>query len=170
MHTNLRESAAPAHARAQPHEFKVRIVEERDIPALLAIGRELHRENGLMPLSEQRILDITRRGVNRDRIIFGAIGPIGDPEAITILMVGQFWYSDYPHLEEVAVYVKPEFRRSTRAKSLVEFAKKCACELHVPLLIGIVSNKQTEAKVRLYRRQLGEPAGAYFIYNGRTGF
>jgi hypothetical protein len=39
----------------------------------------------------------------------------------------------------------------------------------MPLLIGVLSNSRTEAKIRLYKRHFGEPAGAYFLYNARTG-
>ena len=158
--------AALAGAEVMP---KVRLFAEADIPALVAMGRDLHHENGLMPFSESRAYDMARRAVARDRVIGGAIGPVGKPEAIIVMMVGQYWYTDFPHLEELFAYVKPEFRKSNRAKALVEFAKGCARELKSPLLIGIVSNERTEAKVRLYSRQLGAPAGAFFLYNGKTG-
>jgi GNAT superfamily N-acetyltransferase len=164
MHVNA--AALAVNAEAAP---KVRLAVEEDIPQLVAMGRELHRENGLMPISETRIYQMARRAVARDRVICGVIGPVGGIEGIIVIMVGQFWYTDFPHLEELFAYIKPEFRRSNRAKALVEFAKKSAIELNAPLLIGIVSNKQTEAKIRLYRRQLGDPAGAYFLYNAKTG-
>lgn len=161
--------AALAGAEVMP---KVRLFVEEDIPALVAMGRELHKENGLMPFSELRAYDMARRAVARDprdRVIGGAIGPIGKPEAMIVLFTGTYWYTDSPHLEELFAYVKPEFRKSNRAKALVEFAKLCARELKSPLLIGIVSNERTAAKIRLYKRQLGAPAGAYFLYNGKTG-
>ena len=39
----------------------------------------------------------------------------------------------------------------------------------IPLLIGVLSNKRTEGKIRLYERQLGKPSGAFFLYGARTG-
>jgi hypothetical protein len=41
--------------------------------------------------------------------------------------------------------------------------------MEMPLLIGVLSNHRTEAKVRLYERQFGKPTGAFFLYNGSTG-
>jgi hypothetical protein len=47
---------------------------------------------------------------------------------------------------------------------LIEFAKKCADEIGLPLTIGILTNQRMEGKVRLYRRSLGVPAGAWFVH------
>jgi GNAT superfamily N-acetyltransferase len=163
---NIHVDAAPVAAEALP---RVRLAVENDIPQLVAIGRELHRENGLMSFSEQRAYEIAVRAVRQDRVICGVIGPVTKIEGIILLTVGMFWYSNDPHLEELFAYVRPEFRRSNRAKALIMFAKQCAVELNVPLLIGIISNERTESKIRLYRRQLGKPAGAYWLFNGRTG-
>ena len=42
-------------------------------------------------------------------------------------------------------------------------------DLGIPLIIGVLSNQRTEAKIRLYERQFGAPAGAFFLYNVHTG-
>jgi hypothetical protein len=39
----------------------------------------------------------------------------------------------------------------------------------IPLAIGVMSNTRTEAKIRLYERVFGAPAGVYFLYNAKTG-
>jgi len=165
LQTGTGAALAPA---AKTETFKVRLFHEDDIPELIKIGQALHKENGLMPFSMDRVIAMARSAVAK-QVIGVAIGPIGSPEAIMVLIRGQFWYSNTPHLEEILAYVKPEYRQSSRAKTLLEYAKKCSRELKVPLLIGIVSNNRTEAKIRLYKRQLGSPAGAYFLYNGKTG-
>jgi hypothetical protein len=87
------------------------------------------------------------------------------------------WYSDDWILEEKAVFVDPNFRnkaeRSSQsvghARRLVEFSKQVSDSLNVPLVIGVLSNTRTKAKVRLYERQFGEPAGAFFLYGVKTG-
>ena len=56
-----------------------------------------------------------------------------------------------------------------RARRLCEFSKKVSNELGIPLIIGVLSNNRTEAKVRMYQRIFGEPSGAFFLYNARTG-
>ena len=81
------------------------------------------------------------------------------------------WYSDSRILEEKAIFIHPDYRsaKGGRARRLVEFAKRCAGELDIPLLIGVLSNDRTEAKVRMYERQFGKATGAFFLYNARTG-
>lgn len=81
------------------------------------------------------------------------------------MQLGSVWYSDQTVLEELSSFVLPEFRRSNNAKDLIDFAKGCAKQIGVPLIIGIVSNHRTQAKVELYRRRLGAPAGAFFLAN-----
>lgn len=137
--------------------------EEEDI---MQICRELHEENGLFEIDESMVRNMLRRAFARQGGIIGVIGKPGAIEAVLFMIVSNFWYSTQPHLEELFSYCRPQYRRSGHAKSLVAFAKRCSDELHMPLVIGIVSNIRTEAKVRLYRRQLSEPAGAFFVYNG----
>ena len=147
-----------------------RIGVEADLPELLAMGKELHDENGLMPLSESRSIAAVKRAVRQERAMVGVIGPVGGRlEGVIYLTVGMFWYTSKPHLEELYNFVRPEFRRSTRAKSLVEFAMRSAERLDVPLLIGIISSDRTEAKARMYERLLGKRSGAFFLHNSKTG-
>lgn len=96
----------------------------------------------------------------------GVIGVIRKEviEGIIIMTFGQHWYTEAWTLEEVANYVLPEFRRSTHAKEMIKFGMRAADELGIPLVIGVVSNERTKAKMELYKRQLGEPVGGYFLY------
>lgn len=158
-----------ALASPTPEEFKVRLAVEADIPTLLAIGKEMHAENGIMPLSESMAYNMICAAIRQQQAVGGVIGPVGKPEAAILLRIGQFWYSEQSFLEDYLCFVRPQYRRSARAKALIEFAKKCAVDLKVPLIIGIASNKRTEAKIRLYRRQVGDPVGALFLFNGKTG-
>ena len=68
-------------------------------------------------------------------------------------------------------FIHPDYRsaKGGRARRLCEFSKQAADSLGIPLIIGVLSNNRTEAKVRLYKRQFGEPSGAFFLYNARTG-
>ena len=147
----------------------VRVATMPDLPQLLQMGRDLHRENGLLNLAEDKIEDIAYRGIKGDGGVIGVIGAVRLVQAIIHLVIGQYWYTNDVHIEELYSYVRPEFRKSDNAKSLIEFAKRCSDRMKIPLLIGVVSNHRTEEKVRLYRRRLGCPAGAYFLYNAKTG-
>lgn len=148
---------------------QVRTGVEADIPQIIEMGRMLHAENAMMPLSLQRVEDAARRGIAQDMAMIGIIGDVGKAEAMIGLTVGRFWYTDSFHLEELFAFVRPEFRKSNNAKALIEFAKSSALRIGVPLLIGVISNERTEAKTRLYERRLGKPSGAYFLFNGKTG-
>lgn len=143
----------------------VRTAQPREEEDIMQVCRELHEENGLFDMDETMVRAMLRRAFDRRGGIIGVIGGPGAIEAVIFLIISNFWYSQQPHLEELFSYCRPQYRRSGHAKSLVEFAKRCSDELYMPLVIGIVSNIRTEAKVRLYRRQLSEPAGAFFVYN-----
>lgn len=148
---------------------RVRLAVPADLPQLIELGRDLHAENALMPLDEAKITEVVKNGILGKGGRIGVIGAIGAIEGGIHLVFGTFWYSNELHLEELYSYVRPEFRRSGNAKALIEFAKVCAKQMNLPLLIGVVSNQRTQHKIRLYRRRLGDPAGAYFLFNGKTG-
>ena len=142
---------------------RVRFAERCDFDQIMFLCRELHEENGLLDWNE----DLVRRTVmtHFDRV-GGLIGVIGSPnclEGAILLRMSNMWYSEQVILEELFSFVLPEFRRSNNAKELIDFAKSCARGIGVKLLIGIVSNHRTAAQVDLYRRRIGNPAGAYFV-------
>lgn len=126
--------------------------------------RHLHREIGLYTLEEVFVRERMMEALNRTNGIVGVMGAHHKLEAIMYLTLCSCWYTREVHLEEMFSYVAPNHRKSTHAKLMVEWAKEMADGLGVRLFIGIVSTVRTEAKVRLYRRQLGVPVGAYFIY------
>ena len=74
-----------------------------------------------------------------------------------------------PGLIELFSYVKPEFRSSTNLRDLIAWAMAMASHFDLALMIGIISNHRTQAKVRHYRRALGEPVGTFFLFNATTG-
>ena len=158
--------AAPATANALP---RVRLAVEADIEQVIDMGRQLHRENGLMTLDDDLIRQVAEDAILHDAGVFGVIGDPGHLEAMILLELRKYWYSSDVHLEELLNYVLPKYRKSRNAIALIEFAKKQAVKLGIPLLIGILSNKNTEQKLKLYSRRLGPPAGGYFIFNGKTG-
>jgi hypothetical protein len=143
----------------------VRLGQRDEMADLVALMREGSQEQDLFPVDEARARDMLNRAFNREGGITAVIGPKGAIEAAMYLSLALPLYSAVWHLEETFVVVRKAFRRSTHAKALLGFAKKCSDELSVPLLIGVLSNERTEAKVRLYRRQFGRPVGGFFLYN-----
>lgn len=139
-----------------------------DEEGVMELCRNLHQENGLFDMDEPLVRSMLHRAFDRRDGILGVIGPPGGPlEASIYLLISRFWYSYRKHLEELWTFVHPDHRRTPHAKSLINFAKTCSDELQIPLNIGILSNERTEAKVRLYERQIGKPAGAFFFYNAQ---
>ena len=121
--------------------------------------------------SGERLLAEIWQGLTLNHGVVGIIGERGKPEGAVLLRIGNMWYSDQQVIEEKAIFIHPDYRsaKGGRARKLVEFSKQVADRLGLPLIIGVLSNQRTEAKVRLYERQFGKASGAFFLYNCRTG-
>lgn len=159
-------------------ELKVRIGKPEDEDAIIEIAMKAWEENGIMGINREKVVGMFRPALYLWGGVVGIIGEPGEPiEAFIVLRVGEMWYSDDKILEEKVVFVDPNFRHKNNrasgsvghARCLAEFAKKAADKLGIPLLIGILSNQRTKAKVKLYERQFGEPSGAFFLYGAKTG-
>lgn len=153
-------------------ELNVRIGTPDDVDNIMELALNACTENGFVDAVPARLLTEIWPALNRDHGLIGIIGEPGEkPEAAVLLRIGSMWYSDQQVLEEKAVFVAPEFRgaKAGRARRLVEFSKQAADTLGIPLIIGILSDHRTEAKIRLYERQFGKPSGAFFLYGATTG-
>ena len=139
---------------------------------ILELALQAWEENGIRSVNAEKMRAMIRPALY---LWEGLVGVIGDPgqrvEAAILLRVCSMWYSDDKILEEKAIFVHPDFRHGKigRARMLTEFSKQIADGLKIPLLIGVLSSHRTEAKVKLYERQFGSPAGAFFLYNAKTG-
>lgn len=152
----------------------VRLASKLEEEELMEMCREIHAENGLVSMAEEKVRAMLTRAFNKEGGIIGVIGKPGSLEAIIMIVMTKFWSSNDDHLEELFSYVRRPFRtkfngadtvKMPHAESLVNFAKKCSDEIGIPLVIGIITNKRMAGKVRLYRSILGYPAGAYFVVN-----
>lgn len=127
----------------------------------------LHAENALFPVSPEKVRAAIRHATDRQGGIIALIrGKDGRIEASFGAVIDPWWYTIAPSLNEVWNYVRPDCRRTTHARRLIEFAKRLEQELGIPLFMGIISTERTEAKMRLYRRQL-EPIGGLFTHGLR---
>lgn len=143
----------------------VRRAQPDDFPRIMEMCAALHHENGVLAVDWWLVEQIIMDGINNKNGIIGVIGPLGSIEAMTYLKFSNMWYSAEIMLEELFLYVMPEKRKSTHAKSLLTFAKASAKALKCPLLIGVISNERTMGKLRMYRRVLGEPIGGFFFFD-----
>lgn len=152
--------------------LKVRIGTPEDVHPMMDLAMQACDENGFVDPNPQKLLAEIWPALNLDNGLVGIIQDEGGQlEGAILLRIGTMWYSDAQVLEEKAIFIHPDYRsaKGGRARRLCEFSKKTADELGIPLIIGVLSNHRTEAKVRLYERQFGKPSGAFFLYNARTG-
>lgn len=158
-----------------PSIIRRAVPEDRE--SIWSMFRLIHVEIGVGGISEHKVnslLDrilypeLIRDGDAGVRGYMGVIGPVGQLEGLILLTVGSYWYSDEPLLQEMMNFVHPDHRKSNHAKTLLSWGRHMSDKTGVPLIVGVLSNTKTEAKVRLYRRFLPE-AGAYFLYNATTG-
>lgn len=153
-------------------DIKVRIGTPEDIDGVMELLFLACEENGLSHPDPTKILHEIYPALLLDQGIVGVIGKPGERlEGIIVLRVSGIWYSSQAVLDEKLVFVHPDFRgaKGGRASKLCKFAKEAADKLGLPLTIGVLSNDRTEAKMRLYERQFGPPAGVFFLYKCKTG-
>lgn len=152
-------------------ELQVRVGTPDDVDDIMNLALSACEENGFVEPNPAKLLQEIWHGLNLERGVVGVIGDRGKPEGAVLLRIGSMWYSDHEVLEEKAIFIHPDYRsaKGGRARRLCEFSKQVADSLGIPLIIGVLSNNRTKAKVRLYERQFGEPSGAFFLYNARTG-
>ena len=143
---------------------EVRIATRLDEPEIIRLLHIMHMENGMMPLDERCASEFFARAFDRKGGIIGVIDGGSGIEAMIYLLLTRFWYTSASHLEECFNFVRPDCRKSDHARTLISFAQKCSDEINIPLLIGVLTNNRMEEKVRLYRRALGIPVGAFFVY------
>jgi GNAT superfamily N-acetyltransferase len=144
----------------------VRLATQKDEAQLMQLCHALHADNGLFGVDDEMVKAMLYRAFDRKGGLVGVIDGGNEIAAATFLLLSNFWYSKDTHLEELFSFVKPAYRKSDYARQLLEFAKKCQREIGIPLVIGIITNTRMEAKVKLYRKKLGTPAGAFFVVGG----
>ena len=145
-------------------DYVVRLATPKDEKKILDLPMLMHEENGLFEMDNDSVREMVRKVLNRENGIIGVIDGEEEIEAAVCLVIDKLWYAKTWCLNDVFNFVAPKYRRSTRAKSLISFAKSYSDQVGIPLLMGIVSNVRTEAKIKLLERQL-QKAGAFFIYN-----
>ena len=137
-----------------------------DLPEIMRLLRIMHKESGLFELDEECAREMFLRALRDKEGVIGVIrGDGAEIKALLFMIITRFWYTTKFHLEEILNFVAPSHRRSNYADALIRYAQHTADELKIPAVIGVLTNSRMEAKVRLYRRRLGMPAGAFFVYN-----
>ena len=140
-------------------DYPVRLATIDDADAIMTLLAVMHEENGLFEMDNDAVLDMVNNVLSGKNGIIGVIDGKNGLEGAVCLVIDKLWYAKTWCLNDVFNFVAPQYRRSTRAKSLINFAKNYSDQVGIPLLMGIVSNVRTEAKIKLLERQM-QKAGA----------
>lgn len=156
----------------------VRVGTPDDLHAVMDLAVMGAEENGFLKPSSSKLLFDIWPALHNDGGIMGLVGQGERLVGAVLLKIITPWYTDAKALEERAIYVHPDYRAGGQHKMtgkgsgvavrLMEFSKAVSDKMKMPLLIGVLSNDRTEAKVRLYERVFGKPAGTYWLYGART--
>jgi GNAT superfamily N-acetyltransferase len=141
----------------------VRLAVPEDLPGILELMRVACSEDAQHPMDEDKVFAMVRRYFDQMGALIAVIGDVGAPTAYLLMVVDPIWFSQDYQLLELSLFVHPDYRKSDRAKQLMQFSKQASEGLNLDLTIGVLSTERTEAKVRLYQRQF-KTAGAYFVY------
>ena len=153
-------------------DCKVTLATPQDEEQILSIAMAAWTENGLADIDIEKVRGMLRPALYLWQGLCGIIKqPSGRIEGGILLRMSQMWYSNAWMIEEKIIFVDPEFRsaKGGRAGMLCDFSKKVADDLGIPLMIGVLSNDRTAAKIKMYERKFGDPAGAFFLYGAKTG-
>ena len=160
---------AKSHAGPWP-QSRIRLARPEETEELILLCRQLAQENAIGPMKESMVRYWIEKCVTRDGGFIGVIGDEGRIEGAMCLKFNHMWYSDdLWWIEDLFHFVLPEWRTSNNANELLDWAVWWKDQLQIPLMLGIVSNERTKAKIRLYERKLGPQSGALFLVGARTG-
>ena len=141
----------------------VRLAVPEDIPVLMELLRAGCAEDSNHTIDEDKIFDMVRRYFEKGGAVIAVIGEIGEPVAVLLMIVDQIWYSPDYQIYQLLLYVHPDYRKSDKAKQLIQFSKTTSEGLSLDLTAGALSTEKTAAKIRLFQRQF-QSTGAYFRY------
>jgi len=160
----------------KPSPSVIRLIKAGDELAVFDTIVLGHGDNGLWPLSGQKIIKLIDAAVSPNTPERGykpTIGIIDGPngiEAMTCLQLDQMWYTESWYLSEMFNFVHPDYRRSKHVQALMAFQRQFADNMskaigsRVTLITGVMTKKRLEAKMHLFGRRYPQ-IGAIFAYN-----
>jgi hypothetical protein len=152
--------------------LEIRLATASDLDEVMKLAYMACEDNGFLDYNPELLVREIWPALSCDHGIFPVIGPPGgEIQGFVLLRIGTMFYSSRQCLEEKCLWVHPDHRaaKGGRARKLLEFTKKSADTLGLPLILGIMSTKRAAGKVALYTRLFGEPTGAFFLYGAECG-
>lgn len=145
----------------------VRIAVRADEDSIYDLLCSLYKENATFSMNERKVRNTIKKATQCDGGIIGLIEKDGKIVGIFGSLISQFWYTDDYYLDELWNFVHPDYRKSSYSRDLIDFAKWASEALDIPLLMGIMSTKRTEAKMGMYDRKL-KMIGAFYVHNFKS--
>lgn len=144
----------------------VKIASQGDKEAIVDALELKNAEDGYGEFGFDRDLAsaVVQIGLNREKAFIGVIKGKNGLEATIGLYAEVPWWSTKYFLQDRWMFVCPAYRKSPHGKDLIEFAKRQASGLSLPLQMTIAITEQTANKAGLYERQFKRVRGAIYIY------
>lgn len=145
----------------------VRFADAGDLARICDLLVLLHQETPHARLSKPRLAETVRAVMAQGAVVCTldrgvVVGTCG-------LAIERPWFSDELWVRDQWLFVHPVHRRSPHARALLRTARRYAEGLRMPLLMEVAGGpagggaRRVAAKLRLYRRELGEPTGATWV-------
>jgi hypothetical protein len=151
---------------------RIRPATQGDENSLFDLLCMAYGENASFAMSEKKVKAMIEAGTREKGVIIGvADAPDGSGLAGSIGAVfTQWWYTDDWHIDECWNYVHPDHRKGINKQpagygsDLIKYMKWVAEQMNMALHLGILTNKRTKAKIRMYESHMPQ-VGAFFIHN-----
>lgn len=133
-----------------------------DEEPLLRLLRERHEEEGIGPFNEPEALSTLQRGIRREQAVIYVIRG-RELEGSVGLFFSRPQFSTATVLSDSWLFIRSQYRKSDRAKELVDYAKGASMQLGLPLYMSVNINERTARKEQFMSRQLPK-AGSLFVF------
>ncbi len=125
------------------------------------VQMDLQENARIAPISNVKVAQLVLSATRQH----GGIGAVieneqGAPVAVQLMSLEKWWWSEQRFLYKVVDFVHPDYRRSTHAARLVQYAKWATDYFsekfghQIYLLSGTLGPKETKSKARFYCRHI----------------
>lgn len=143
--------------------LEVRLCEPDDLPQLMALGIECHKQAGdaLLPLDAEKSMKFTYHAITRSLAI--CVEDAGKIVGSMILSEDSPWWSSANALWEAGFFVAALSRKSTGAAGmLIDTAKAIAGDMGVPLIVTPMTAVDLDRKDKWFRVKGFKRIGGFY--------
>lgn len=144
---------------------KVRVGSMDDFEDVLRLSNLHLKEANISPIDYDWAESTIKKCLSLEGGISGLIGRGDKLEGYILLEI----FKPYPYkcdfLNDMGLFVHPDFRKGGKGNGrlLLEFSKKTASELKLPLFCGLRHGNRLPAKMKLYENSFSKPIACLFL-------